>query len=271
MGFASYCRAVVRTAFKHSLTKAQDTIFVLLIAVGTLIYFVPQLKHKMPYDVSGWEMAAMVLGAIVLFRLAMAPYWIHQADQEHISKLRTTIETLGASKDNKPLTAEENRRLKLLSGLKLLYVRQHALELSAEFMSGLEDVPPEWVNEQLRQRGETWQWVPNKARKNAFDKEVLEQFSVQMMKGRDLMARLTNPDPAKGGIPPDEEINSWLSQTATLVRKHLGAVSFAMYDTPDGGAPVAHLENAAHNISWNGLRFRVQNLRTIIDELRKRG
>ena len=154
-----YWWSVLKMAFSHSLTPAQDVVFVLFVAAGILSYFVPAIKTKMPFDASGWEVAKLVLGSIVLGRILMAPYWLHKADQEKLYALQATIETL-SNEDSKKLTDEDKRRLKLLSSLKILYVRKHALKLSDEFMSGLENVPPEWINEQLRQRGETWQWNP---------------------------------------------------------------------------------------------------------------
>ena len=78
-----YLCLVLRVAFRHSLDIAQTIIFLLLIGLGAVAHFYPAVNSMI--DVSGWAVAAIVLGGIVLIRLLMAPYWIWKEDQRRLS------------------------------------------------------------------------------------------------------------------------------------------------------------------------------------------
>lgn len=80
---------MLRVALSHSLTPAQDIIFILLIVAGLVTYFAPGVHVGI--DVTAWHVAAIVLGGIVLLRLLMAPYWIHKADQQTILDLKEKL------------------------------------------------------------------------------------------------------------------------------------------------------------------------------------
>jgi len=95
--------------------------------------------------------------------------------------------------------------------------------------------------------------------------KICEQLSIQMMQGKHLMAKCTYPE--RLGRPTEDEINSWQSKTDTIVRKELGSVYFALYDTPDMNPPIHHSDDSVLNSSWNGIRFRVANLKKIVEEL----
>jgi hypothetical protein len=97
-------------------------------------------------------------------------------------------------------------------------------------------------------------------------RRVAEQLSICMMEGRNLMARYTNP--IRAPKPSDEEVTAWQEKTGSVVSKELGTVHYALYETPDGAAPVQVIADHLNNITWNGIKFRVQNLKKIIDELR---
>ena len=98
-----YLVKVLRVAFSHSLSRAQDTIFVLLILGGIVTFFVPALH--MSIDVSGWQIAAVVLGGIVALRLLLAPYWIYRADQQTIRDLiKRQVKSSGASTSHTTLS-----------------------------------------------------------------------------------------------------------------------------------------------------------------------
>jgi len=93
---------------------------------------------------------------------------------------------------------------------------------------------------------------------------ISQLLSTQMMKGRDFMAQCTNPE-ARGTIQ-EAHVKAWLEETQSLVRKELGHVYFALYETPDGTGPLELFEEKSLNITWNGLRYRVANLRRMIEE-----
>jgi hypothetical protein len=95
-------------------------------------------------------------------------------------------------------------------------------------------------------------------------KRIALLLSTQMVKGRDFMAQLTNPE-TRGELQ-NPHVDAWSVDTESLLRKELGPVYFALYVTPDGGAPIELLDDKGKNITWNGLRFRVNNLRNMILE-----
>lgn len=51
--------------------------------------------------------------------------------------------------------AEQDRRRKLLAQLRQLYILSHD-GITSEMIAGTAPLPKEWVEQQLRQRGETW-------------------------------------------------------------------------------------------------------------------
>ncbi|HEX4104937.1 MAG TPA: hypothetical protein VHX92_01775 [Rhizomicrobium sp.] len=82
-----YYSLIVRTAFRHSLDHTQTVLFILFIIAGVATALVrshaPKLAAMIP-DVSGWQIAAIVLGTIVLARLILAPYWIYKEGSSKI-------------------------------------------------------------------------------------------------------------------------------------------------------------------------------------------
>jgi hypothetical protein len=82
MDFIDYYWRVLATAFSQSLDTAQAIIFVIIIAAGIITYFFPGVK--MTADLNGWQVSAVVLGAIVVTRLLLAPYWIWKEDRATI-------------------------------------------------------------------------------------------------------------------------------------------------------------------------------------------
>ena len=89
MGLLKYYWRVLRTAFSHSFSRAQDILFGLLILAGIAAAVMPQFH--MGVDVKGWQAGAGVLGIIFFVRLLLAPYWIHRADQEIIRGLKEKL------------------------------------------------------------------------------------------------------------------------------------------------------------------------------------
>jgi hypothetical protein len=92
MGFFQYYWKVFSTAFVHSPDTAQTIIFFLIIAAGLLTYYVPAVK--MTVDLSGWQVAAITFGLVVIARLILAPYWIWQEEHEARIKAETTSRTI---------------------------------------------------------------------------------------------------------------------------------------------------------------------------------
>jgi len=75
---------------------------VIVIAAGALVQFDPAIKSIVEAaDLSGWKVAALVLGAIVLVRLLLAPYWIYEAQR---TKLNTAALTLSRISEDRPFT-----------------------------------------------------------------------------------------------------------------------------------------------------------------------
>jgi len=94
--FIAYYCLVVRTAFRHSLDHTQTVLFVLFIGAGAATAFVKWFSPKaaaMIPDVSGWQIAAGVLGSIVLARLVLAPYWIYSEQKEKLTVQKDAEDT----------------------------------------------------------------------------------------------------------------------------------------------------------------------------------
>ena len=88
-GFFRYWGLVFWTAFRHSSSLAQNVLFGLLVAGGLLAWLVPPIKAAMKraeLDMTGWEMAGMVLTTIFGVRLLLAPYWIYQEQAAKLAK-----------------------------------------------------------------------------------------------------------------------------------------------------------------------------------------
>lgn len=97
-------------------------------------------------------------------------------------------------------------------------------------------------------------------------KKLCEQLSIHMMRGRDLMARCSEAH--REPRPTDNEIDVWHHDTRSFIVKELGSVYFARLETPDV-PPINQIADARLNMLWNGLRYRVLNLRKFVEELSK--
>jgi hypothetical protein len=84
-----YYWRLISTAFTTSLDIAQAVVFILIIAVGLLLYFHP--GAKMPLEVNGWQAAAIVLGTIIVIRIVLAPFWLDQESQEKLKSSRAEL------------------------------------------------------------------------------------------------------------------------------------------------------------------------------------
>ena len=74
-----YLGLVLRRTWRQSLDTAQSIIFALIIIAGLLTYFVPQIKVMV--DLGGWQVAALIAGAVLVVRLLLAPYWLWRDQQ----------------------------------------------------------------------------------------------------------------------------------------------------------------------------------------------
>jgi hypothetical protein len=98
------------------------------------------------------------------------------------------------------------------------------------------------------------------------NKAISDQLSVQMMQGKTLMGRITTP----GLQPPtEEEVTAWQTKTHSIVRREFDANKFAWFDTPDSEPPTKVVEDVMLNIWWNGIKFRLTNLKKLVEELSK--
>jgi hypothetical protein len=85
----SYYSLVVKTAFRHSIHHTQAILFVLFIvtgaAVATAKHIAPAFAAMIP-NITTWQIAAITLGALIVTRLLLAPYWLYK---EQAAKLRS--------------------------------------------------------------------------------------------------------------------------------------------------------------------------------------
>ena len=98
------------------------------------------------------------------------------------------------------------------------------------------------------------------------NKTISEQLSVQMMQCKTLMGRITTP-----GLQPrtEEEVTAWQSTTQSIIRREFDPAVFAIFDTPDGEPPTKIVEDKILNVWWNGMKFRLTNLKKLVEELNK--
>jgi hypothetical protein len=89
MGVFRFYILVVRTAFSHSLSVAQDIIFGAILLVGGGVWVAPHVGIVTDYTpwlnaLSGWKIAAATFGSIVLSRLFLAPYWLWKEQKDKV-------------------------------------------------------------------------------------------------------------------------------------------------------------------------------------------
>ena len=88
MGFFKFYGIVFREALRHSLDIAQAVIFVLLILAGLIVARNPSIKPTIDaLNLSGTNVALVVLGSIISIQLILAPYWLWRAAQARIVSL----------------------------------------------------------------------------------------------------------------------------------------------------------------------------------------
>ena len=96
-------------------------------------------------------------------------------------------------------------------------------------------------------------------------RRIAELLAIQMMRGCALMAKCTNAD-IRGRIT-EEECDIWKAETENVIRRELDPIQYSMYETPGGGPPSNQIPNDDFlNRTWNGLNFRVNNLRKLVEE-----
>jgi len=95
-GLWGYWGAVARTAWRHSLDQTQYILFGLLAftgLIGWLLPGVPMIMNSLgwTFDVTGWQAATFTFGTIILIRLFLAPYWLHEAQQKDVAELQSRL------------------------------------------------------------------------------------------------------------------------------------------------------------------------------------
>lgn len=95
MGIGGYYAKVFMTAFRHSWSIA-ETIMATLAALACFAWaFIPALNQIVGQrpDISNmWQAIALTFGAVFVFRLICAPYWMWQEQQAALSTARTAEE-----------------------------------------------------------------------------------------------------------------------------------------------------------------------------------
>jgi hypothetical protein len=86
----TYSWLVLRVAWRHSFHSAHTILLGLIIGVGLLTYFVPQINVM--FDLHGWQVALFVLGSIVGVRLVLAPYWLWRDQQIENQRLAQQLD-----------------------------------------------------------------------------------------------------------------------------------------------------------------------------------
>ena len=95
MGLLRYYGLVFRTAFTHSLSIAQDVLFLAILVIGAATWFAPvfQMTIDFAFAPSGWAVAAITFGLILGMRVLLAPYWIWKEERIKIIELEAKLRT----------------------------------------------------------------------------------------------------------------------------------------------------------------------------------
>jgi len=131
MGICRYYLYVLRVAFGHSLSMAQDIIFGAIILAGMGAIFARLLgmtRDLTPWieAINGWKIAASVFGSIILVRLFLSPYWIWKEQNARIKELAETKLPILQGDPQKSIqpTADD---IKIASDLVLIQHRRHLI------------------------------------------------------------------------------------------------------------------------------------------------
>jgi hypothetical protein len=79
--------SAITLAFTQAPGIAQDILFGIFIVAGIVLYFLKRANvitvvTSWMNDVTGWQIAATVLGTIFAIRLLLAPYWLYREKAE---------------------------------------------------------------------------------------------------------------------------------------------------------------------------------------------
>src|SRR5579872_2396276 len=92
MGFWQYYGLVFLTAGRHSLDLAEAFLFAALIGVCVLVFTVPSVSVWL--GVNGWQAAAIIIGAIIVIRVASSPFWIFSDLKQQVVAFKGQIAVL---------------------------------------------------------------------------------------------------------------------------------------------------------------------------------
>jgi len=178
MELAALSKLILDFAHRHphvsrvlqvSLEAVPDLAFALL-AIAGLSYLMPELMQK--FETS----RALRLSAFVVFLVfglaAVVMNSVNREDQENQRRIdRNKIDTLGGQVhdtlqflvQSKGQPNELERRRHILDTLRSKYILIHP-EASSAMITGNVNLPPDWMNNQLRELGEQWSYVPIRTR-----------------------------------------------------------------------------------------------------------
>lgn len=85
---------VLAIAFTRTPSITQDILFGLFVIAGVILYFLKKMdmiadEASWMHQVAGWQIATIVLGAIFVCRLMLAPYWLYKRAVEVAGAGRT--------------------------------------------------------------------------------------------------------------------------------------------------------------------------------------
>jgi hypothetical protein len=102
------------------------------------------------------------------------------------------------------------------------------------------------------------------------DKErAIKRLASSARQGTVLMSKCTNPEMRTTDERLKSEVESWLATTRDTIRDELDEAQVELFDTPSNMDPINQIpDNQWLNQTWNGMRYRVVNLRALIEELK---
>ena len=144
----SYFGRWLCTAFKRAIGLFDLWASVISMLLSILDHYWPQSQIITKYQ---WQIPIWMLGGVILVRLLLAPYWMAKEDAEKLSAEKRISEQL----KSKLVIKDQQRRAVILDKPLGEYVATRD-NVPIRVIAGTEPMPPEWVNQRLKEMGETW-------------------------------------------------------------------------------------------------------------------